>query len=217
MAAPITDIVAGRPDSALRTHKLLSDNPEVYADAAVYGIKSLLGLADADAIPKNTISAVEMGTTVATNALLERKGARTLLMITDGFGDLLRIGYQNRPHLFDLEIKLPELLYDRVIEVEERVAADGQIITPLNSENARHALILAYEQGYRSVAIALMHGYRYSAHEGALGDIARDIGFSQISLSREVSPLIKLVARGDTAVVVCLSFAHSAALYQAGR
>lgn len=196
-----TDIVARTPDGTLKTHKLLSDNPEVYSDAAVHGIKSLLGLDGTAEIPRGQIAAVKMGTTVATNALLERKGERTLLMITKGFGDLLRIGYQNRPDLFALKIKLPELLYEDVTEIEERVDANGRVITPLDLKAARDALSQAYGQGYRSIAIALMHGYRFTDHEVALGKIAKQIGFTQVSLSHRVSPLIKLVSRGDTAVV----------------
>ena len=196
-----TDIVARKPDGTLKTHKLLSENPEVYPDAAVHGIKSLLGLSSEDVVPVGQISAVKMGTTVATNALLERKGERTILMITKGLRDLLRIGYQNRPDLFDLEIKLPELLYEDVIEAEERVDTGGKIITPLDTRRAHIELSLAYKNGYRSVAIALMHGYKYTDHEVQLGDMARKIGFTQVSLSHEASPLIKLVSRGDTAVV----------------
>jgi 5-oxoprolinase (ATP-hydrolysing) len=196
-----TDIVARTPDGTLKTHKLLSENPEVYPDAAVFGIKALLGLDGSAEIPRGQIAAVKMGTTVATNALLERKGERTLLMITKGFGDLLRIGYQNRPYLFDLEIKLPELLYNNVIEVDERVGADGDLVIPLDLTAARDALSQAYENGYRSVAIALMHGYRFTDHEVALGELAEQLGFHQVSLSHEASPLIKLVSRGDTAVV----------------
>lgn len=196
-----TDIVARRPDGQLETHKLLSENPEMYPDAAVHGIKSMLGVTGAEDVPKGRISAVKMGTTVATNALLERKGERTLLLITKGFGDLLRIGYQNRPDLFDLEIKLPELLYENVIEVDERVSADGEVVSPLDTESAQEALTKAYADGYRSVAIALMHGYRFTDHETRLGEMARQTGFTQVSLSHEASPLIKLVSRGDTAVV----------------
>lgn len=196
-----TDIVARRPDGQLETHKLLSENPEIYPDAAVHGIKILLGVSGTDEVPKGKISAVKMGTTVATNALLERKGERTLLMITKGFGDLLRIGYQNRPDLFDLDIQLPELLYEDVVEVDERLADDGEIVSPLDTRSAREALSKAYSQGYRSVAIALMHGYRHTDHEKKLGEMARQTGFTQVSLSHEASPLIKLVSRGDTAVV----------------
>lgn len=196
-----TDIVARRPDGQLETHKLLSENPEMYPDAAVHGIKSMLGVTGSEDVPKGRISAVKMGTTVATNALLERKGERTLLLITKGFGDLLRIGYQNRPDLFDLEIKLPELLYENVIEVDERVSADGEVVSPLDTDSAQEALTKAYADGYRSVAIALMHGYRFTDHETRLGEMARQTGFTQVSLSHEASPLIKLVSRGDTAVV----------------
>ncbi|AKS46337.1 5-oxoprolinase (ATP-hydrolysing) [Octadecabacter temperatus] len=196
-----TDIVARKPDGTLQTHKLLSDNPEVYPDAAVHGIKSLLGVEPGEDIPPDQISALKMGTTVATNALLERKGERTVLLITKGLRDLLRIGYQNRPDLFALNIKLPELLYEEVIEIDERVAADGEIITALETTKAREALSRAYGKGYRSVAIALMHGYKYTDHEVRLGEMARQSGFTQVSLSHEASPLIKLVSRGDTAVV----------------
>ncbi|MCH2078644.1 MAG: hydantoinase B/oxoprolinase family protein [Rhodobacteraceae bacterium] len=196
-----TDIVAKSPEGALRTHKLLSENPEVYADAAVHGIRELLGLAPSDPMPAGQIKAVKMGTTVATNALLERKGEPTVLFITKGMKDLLRIGYQNRPKLFELNIELPELLYDEVIEVEERLSADGTVITPLDTQSAREALSRAYGRGYRSLAIALMHSYRFPDHEKWLGTMAQQTGFTQVSLSHEVSPLIKLVGRGDTAVV----------------
>ena len=196
-----TDIVAKTPEGRLHTYKLLSENPEAYEDAAIYGIRNLLGLSEAEPIPKEKIGAVKMGTTVATNALLERKGEPTLLLITQGLGDLLRIGYQNRPRLFDLNIQLPELLYGEVAEIEERIAADGQVFQPCNIAQAKQALAAAFAKGYRSVAIALMHSYRYPAHEKILGNLARQAGFSQISLSHEASPLIKLVSRGDTAVV----------------
>ena len=196
-----TDIVARKPDGSLQSHKLLSENPERYRDAAVQGIRDLLGLGGSEAIPAGTIDAVKMGTTVATNALLERKGDRTLLLITKGMRDLLRIGYQNRPRLFDLHIVLPELLYDDVVEVAERVDSDGNIVMPLQTAGVRKALAQAYKDGYRSVAVALMHGYRFHDHEKQIGDLAKQAGFTQISLSHEVSPLIKLVSRGDTTVV----------------
>ncbi len=196
-----TDIVAKQPDGALITHKLLSENPEQYQDAAVQGIRDLLGLKGDDAIPAGLIESVKMGTTVATNALLERKGVRTLFVTTQGFGDALRIGYQSRPRLFDRHIVLPELLYERVAEVSERLDADGTTVTPLDETGARQALQEAYEDGIRSVAIAFMHGYRYPAHERRVGEIAKQIGFTQISISHEVSPLMKLVSRGDTTVV----------------
>ncbi|MFT5867670.1 MAG: 5-oxoprolinase (ATP-hydrolyzing), partial [Gammaproteobacteria bacterium] len=196
-----TDIVAKTPEGKLRTHKLLSENPEVYADAAVHGIRELLDLSPTDPIPGGLIGAVKMGTTVATNALLERKGERTLLLITKGMRDLLRIGFQNRPRLFDLNIQLPELLYSDVIEVEERISADGEVISPLDTKATRDALSRAFGDGYRSVAVALMHSYRFSDHEKQIGEMARQSGFDQVSLSHEASQLIKLVSRGDTAVV----------------
>jgi len=196
-----TDIVARAPDGSLKSHKLLSENPERYKDAAVQGIRDLLNLPSNVEIPPKTIEAVKMGTTVATNALLERKGDRTILFITKGMRDLLRIGYQNRPKLFDLEIILPELLYEDVIEVDERLDANGDVIDPLNISQVQAALRAAYDKGYRSVAVALMHGYRFPAHEQKIGEMAQQQGFSQISLSHEVSPLIKLVSRGDTTVV----------------
>jgi len=196
-----TDVVGRAPDGALRSHKLLSENPERYDDAALQGIRDLLGLAPDEAIPAARVQAVKMGTTVATNALLERKGERTLLLITRGFRDALRIAYQNRPALFDRRIALPELLYSQVVEVAERVTADGEVLTPLDETAARAALEQTYAEGYRSVAIALLHGYRYHAHERRLAELARAVGFPQVSVSHEVSPLMKLVSRGDTTVV----------------
>jgi hypothetical protein len=172
-----TDIVAREPDGALRTHKLLSDNPEQYRDAAVAGIRHLLGLAADAEIPAAQIGAVKMGTTVATNALLERKGEPTVLVVTRGFRDALRIAYQNRPRLFDRHIVLPELLYARVIEVDERIGAHGDMVQPLDEGAAARDLEAAYADGLRAVAIVLMHGYRYTAHEAALAAIAREIGF----------------------------------------
>ena len=196
-----TDIVAKRPDGSLVTHKLLSENPEQYRDAAVHGIRELLGLKRDEEIPPGVIDKVKMGTTVATNALLERKGDRTLLVTTEGFGDALRIGYQTRPRLFDLHIILPEMLYEDVLEVAERLDAKGEILQQLDAAAAREGLLRAYRQGIRSVAIAFIHGYRNPVHEREVAAIAREIGFSQVSLSSEVSPLMKLVARGDTTVV----------------
>jgi len=196
-----TDIVARRPDGTLVTHKLLSENPERYRDAAVQGIRDLLGLAADAPIPRGAISAVKMGTTVATNALLERTGERTALVITRGFADALRIGYQNRPKLFVRRIELPTLLYERVIEVDERIGAHGDVVQPLDPRAVEPALRLAYDAGIRAVAIVLMHGYRYPEHERALAALARAIGFTQVSVSHEVSPLMKLVSRGDTTVV----------------
>jgi 5-oxoprolinase (ATP-hydrolysing) len=196
-----TDIVARRPDGGLVTHKLLSENPEQYRDAAVAGIRHLLGLQPGDAIPGGRVEAVKMGTTVATNALLERKGEPTALAITRGFRDALRIAYQNRPRLFDRHIVLPELLYARVIEIDERMGAHGEVVQALDQEAARRALQQAYDDGLRALAIVFMHGYRYSGHEDAVARIAREIGFTQVSSSHAVSPLMKLVARGDTTVV----------------
>ena len=196
-----TDIVARRPDGGLETHKLLSENPEQYRDAAVQGIRDLLGLKDGDPIPEATIDAVKMGTTVATNALLERKGDRTLLLITRGFGDLLRIGYQNRPRIFDLHIKLPELLYEKAAEIPERLDAAGGILTPLDEDATRAALEAAHDSGIRAVAIAFMHAYKNPAHERRAAEIAEEVGFAQVSTSHATSPLMKLVGRGDTTVV----------------
>ncbi len=196
-----TDVVARRPDGTLATHKLLSEDPERYRDAALAGIRHLLGLAPGERIAPESIEAVKMGTTVATNALLERKGERTLLLITRGFRDALRIAYQNRPRLFDRHIVLPELLYSKVIEVDERVGARGEVLVPLAVERTREDLQAAYAEGYRSVAIVFMHGYRHTAHESVAARLARAAGFSQVSVSHEVSPLMKLVSRGDTTVV----------------
>ena len=196
-----TDIVAKSPDGRLISHKLLSDNPERYKDAAVQGIRDLLGLEHGASIPPGAIEHVKMGTTVATNALLERKGERTLYVTTRGFGDALRIGYQNRPRLFDLNIVLPSLLYERVIEVDERVDACGKVLCPLDEDRIRDGLQTAFDTGIRAVAVAFMHGYRYCDHELRVGEICREVGFTRISLSHEVSPLVKLVSRADTTVV----------------
>ncbi|AFZ08278.1 5-oxoprolinase (ATP-hydrolysing) [Oscillatoria nigro-viridis PCC 7112] len=195
-----TDIVAKNPDGKLVIHKLLSENPERYTDAAVQGIRDILGIGADFPIPAAQIEAIKMGTTVATNALLERKGDRTILLITKGFGDALRIGYQNRPNIFARHIVLPQMLYDRVIEVAERYSAQGEELTAVNPEFIP-CLQQAYDEGIRSCAIVFMHGYRYSEHEKQVAKIAREIGFTQISVSHEVSPLMKLVSRGDTAVV----------------
>jgi 5-oxoprolinase (ATP-hydrolysing) len=191
-----TDIVARAPDGETIVRKLLSDNPGHYDDAAVAGIAAILAEAGG-----GVIGAVKMGTTVATNALLERKGEKVALAITIGLGDALRIGYQARPDIFARRIVLPEPLYGTVIEIDERVTATGEVLRPLNEETARTGLREAYDQGYRALAIVLMHGWRWTAHEAALAAMARGIGFSQISASHEVEPLIKLIGRGDTAVV----------------
>jgi len=190
-----TDIVARRPDGRLLTHKLLSENPARYADAAVAGVRELLGDSTAP------IEAVRMGTTVATNALLERKGERTLLVITRGFRDALRIAYQNRPHIFARRIDLPELLYERVVEVDERIAADGTVLRAPDLQALAGPLQEAYDDGIRAVAVVCLHSHLHPGHERDVGRLAARIGFPQISLSSEVSPQMKLVPRGDTAVV----------------
>ncbi|HUH92365.1 MAG TPA: hydantoinase B/oxoprolinase family protein [Casimicrobiaceae bacterium] len=196
-----TDVVARRPDGTLTTHKLLSENPERYRDAAVAGIRQLLGLPPGAPVPAGSIDSVRMGTTVATNALLERKGERTVLAITRGFADALRIAYQNRPKLFVRRIVLPSLLYERVIEIDERLGARGERVRELDLEAAERELRKAFADGIRACAVVLMHGYRYPEHERRLAGLARAIGFAQVSASHEVSPLMKLVSRGDTTVV----------------
>ena len=196
-----TDFVIRSPDGKLTAHKLLSENPERYEDAALQGIRETLGIEGDALLPDGIVEAVKMGTTVATNALLERKGERTLLAVTRGFADQLRIGYQNRPNIFARRIELPELLYESVVEIDERLSAEGDILTPLDVVDARESLQAAFDDGIRSVAICFMHGYRYHEHEAEVGKIARDIGFTQVSVSHEVSPLMKFVGRGDTTVV----------------
>ena len=196
-----TDVVGRAPGGELHTLKLLSENPEQYPDAAVEGIRRLLGLKQGQAITPQRVACVKMGTTVATNALLERKGDRTLLVTTQGFRDALRIAYQARPRLFDRHIVLPELLYERVIEAQERVGATGEMIQPLDLAHLRERLWAAFDAGIRACAIVFMHGYRYTAHEQAAAALARELGFTQVSASHEVSPLMKLVSRGDTTVV----------------
>ena len=196
-----TDVIGRRPDGRLAAHKLLSENPEAYRDAAVAGIRHLLGLGPGEPIPADRLGAVKMGTTVATNALLERKGERTLLMITRGFRDALRIGYQARPKIFARHIVKPDMLYERVVEVDERVRADGTVERELDLDAARSALVQARHDGIGAVAVVFMHAYRHSDHERRVAALARDLGFPQVSASHEVSPLIKLVGRGDTTVV----------------
>lgn len=192
-----TDIVARRPDGTLVTHKLLSENPDRYPDAAVAGIRTLLAAGPGP----GRIEAVRMGTTVATNALLERAGERTVLVITRGFRDALRIGYQNRPRIFDRQIVLPSQLAERVIEVDERVTAHGDVLRAPDLDPLAEALAQAYADGIRAVAVACLHSHLYPAHERQVGAVARRVGFDQVSLSSEVSPLMKLVPRGDTTVV----------------
>ncbi len=187
-----TDVVALAPDGTVHVRKLLSDNPEHYKDATVKGIEDLLG--------QDCLDMVKVGTTIATNALLERNGEATVLVTTKGFGDALRIGYQNRPNIFARHIVLPDVLYDRVIEVDERINASGLVTTKLDIESARRQLEIAYADGIRSCAIVLMHGYRFPAHENLLSEVAHQIGFSNVSVSNEVSPLAKLVSRGNTTV-----------------
>ncbi len=196
-----TDVVAKRPDGSEVTRKLLSQNPERYRDAAIQGIREALGLGPGEPIPAHRIDSVKMGTTVATNALLERKGDRVVLAITRGFADALRIGYQNRPRLFARDIVLPELLYERVVEIDERVDAHGEVLCAARRRPARASLRHAFDAGIRSVAIVFMHGYRFPAHEARVAAAARALGFTQVSASHEVSPLMKLVSRGDTTVV----------------
>ncbi|CAK0779334.1 5-oxoprolinase (ATP-hydrolysing) [Azospirillaceae bacterium] len=192
-----TDVVGRRPDGALETRKLLSENPDRYRDAAVQGIRELMGLAPDQPIPADRITAVRMGTTVATNALLERKGERTLLVITRGFADLLRIGHQARPDIFARAIVLPDLLYDRVIEIDERITANGTVKQRPDLHAARADLQSAFDDGYRACAIVFMHGYRHPTHERQVAAVARSVGFTQVSTSNQVSPLMRIVGRGD--------------------
>ncbi|AVP57969.1 hydantoinase B/oxoprolinase family protein [Pulveribacter suum] len=196
-----TDIVGRSPQGALVTHKLLSHNPEQYRDAAVAGIRHLLGLAPGAPVTRELVECVKMGTTVATNALLERKGEPTLLVTTRGFRDALRIAYQNRPRLFDRHIVLPELLYERVIEAQERIGAHGEVLQPLEEDHLRERLWAAHDAGLRSVAIVFMHGWRHTQHEQVAARLAREAGFTQVSVSHATSPLMKFVSRGDTTVV----------------
>jgi 5-oxoprolinase (ATP-hydrolysing) len=196
-----TDIVARRPDGWLLSHKLLSENPVRYRDPAVAGIRLLLGLPEHEPVPAARVDAVRMGTTVATNALLERKGERVALVITRGFADALQIGYQNRPRIFDREIVLPEQLYETVIEVDERIMADGTVLRPPDLDRLAGDLRRAYDDGIRAVAVVCLHSHLHPAHERAIGELAERTGFPQVSLSSEVSPLMKLVPRGDTTVV----------------
>lgn len=196
-----TDIVAQAPEGSLHTCKLLSENPEAYVDAALHGIRTLLQVPAENPIPTEQIAAIKIGTTVATNALLERKGEPTLLVITKGFGDALRIGYQNRPQLFARHIVLPAMLHTLVIEADERIDAQGAVVSPFKRKPLAEGLQTAYDQGLRSVAIVLMHGYRFPQHELSIAELARTIGFTHIATSHQVSPLSKLIARGDTTVV----------------
>ena len=195
-----TDVIARRPDGSLVTHKLLSEDPRRYDDAATTAIADLLEVPRGEPLPPERIRSVKMGTTVATNALLQRRGVPTLFVTTAGFGDVLRIGYQTRPHLFKLDIVLPEMLYAEVLEADERVAADGTVLRPLDLPAATAGMEAARERGMEAVAIVLVHGYRHTDHEAALAAAAREIGFTQVSVSSEVDPLVKMVPRGDTTV-----------------
>ncbi|HVI06534.1 MAG TPA: hydantoinase/oxoprolinase family protein, partial [Sphingomicrobium sp.] len=190
-----TDVIARAFDGRCRIEKLLSENPGQYDDAALEAIRRVLGAEG------GTINEVRMGTTVATNALLERKGARLALAITRGFGDALRIGYQARPDIFARHIVLPSMLYECAIEIDERMSATGDVLVPLDEETARTQLKSVFDRGIEALAIILMHGWRFTGHEKRLAEIARDLGFTQVSVSHEVAPLIKLVGRGDTTVV----------------
>ncbi|MBY5160873.1 hydantoinase B/oxoprolinase family protein [Salsipaludibacter albus] len=194
-----TDVVARRPDGGVLAHKVLSEGGD--EDAAVRGIRDLLGLVPGEELPSERIASVRMGTTVATNALLERRGEPTLLVVDEGFADALRIGWQARPDIFAREIVLPELLHDRVVEVTARVAADGTELAPLDAQDVRARLAAAHDDGLDAVAVVLLHGWAHPAHEQAIGELAREVGFSQVSLSHEASPLMRLVPRGDTTVV----------------
>ena len=196
-----TDVIGRRPDGSLVAHKLLSDNPEAYGDAAVQGIRDLLGVKPDEPIPPSLIGRVKMGTTVATNALLERKGERTFLVTTKGFRDALKIGYQARPKIFARHIIKPEMLYERVVEVDERVHADGTVESEPDLAALRREFSAARADGIEAIAIVFMHAYRYPEHEQRVAALAREIGFPQVSVSHEISPLIKLVGRGDTTVV----------------
>lgn len=196
-----TDIVAKSPEGNYFTHKLLSENPAQYQDAALTGIRRILGLTENEDIPAPQIQHVRMGTTVATNALLERKGEPFALITTKGFGDALRIGYQQRPDLFAIDIQLPDMIYSEVLEVSERILADGGIEAPLDQDDTKRQLQNLYDKGIKSIAVLLMHGYQYNQHEKQIGEIAQIIGYTQISLSHETSPLIRYVPRGHTTAV----------------
>lgn len=196
-----TDVVAKTPEGDLLTRKLLSENPEAYEDAALHAIRHFLGLNKNEAIPAKYIKAVKMGTTVATNALLERKGEPTVLAITEGLNDLIEIGHQARPKTFALNIEKPELLYNEVVGIKERIDANGEVIIELDVARTRNALAQAYNKGFRSIAIVLMHAYKYPEHEKQVAELASQIGFQQVSVSHEVSPLSKIVPRGETTIV----------------
>jgi 5-oxoprolinase (ATP-hydrolysing) len=196
-----TDVIGRAPDGRLSARKLLSENHRAYKDAAVQGIREHLGLKAGEPIPAGVIGEVRMGTTVATNALLERKGDPTALVITRGFRDALEIGYQARPKIFAKAIIKPELLYSDVVEIDERVLSDGVVEKVLDEAQLRQQLEHLKARGLKAIAIVFMHAWRYPEHEKRAAEIARSMGFAQVSVSHEVSPLIKLVGRGDTTVV----------------
>ena len=196
-----TDVIGRAPDGTLHARKVLSDNPGLFRDAAVHGIRQLLGLRPGEPIPAGSVGEVRMGTTVATNALLERKGERTALVTTKGFRDALRIGYQARPDIFAKQIIKPDQLYSRVVEIDERILADGTVEKGLDIDEVCDVLEAIEAEGYTSLAIVFMHGYRYPQHEARVAQIAHEMFFPQVSVSHEVSPLVKLVGRGDTTVV----------------
>ncbi|MGZ5055999.1 MAG: hydantoinase/oxoprolinase N-terminal domain-containing protein, partial [Methylobacter sp.] len=189
-----TDIVARSPDGRIVTRKLLSDDPEHYQDAALHGIRCILSVPAGEPLD-GAIDSVKMGTTVGTNALLERKGEPVALVINRGFKDCLRIGYQNRPDIFALNIRRPEPVYPTVVEIDARVGADGEVLHQLDAEPAGRQQQALYDQRKRALAIVLMHAWRYPQHELTLAEIAESIGFKQISLSHQVSPLPKIVGR----------------------
>lgn len=195
-----TDIVAFDPTGKLHCHKLLSEDPKKYDDAIVFGIDHILANSS-HSLKESAISEVRIGTTIATNALLERKGARTALVISEGFRDLLTIGYQNRPELFALNIILPEPLFERSIEVKERVDAHGKVLVSLDPKSLESKLRQAKDDGIEALAVVLMHGYKYPAHEKKIFELASKIGFKHIALSHDVSSLIRIVPRGDSTVV----------------
>ncbi len=195
-----TDVVARAPNGGLLTRKLLSENSARYQDAAVAAMRDLLEVGEDDAFPTDRVAEVRMGTTVATNALLERAGDRVVLVVTKGFADALEIGYQNRPKLFDLDIQKPLPLYERVVEVDERVNSSGDVVRALDDATIRAALAQAFDDGIRAVAILFMHGYKYPTNERLVAEIARDLGFDEIVTSHQAAGLMKLVARGDTTV-----------------
>ena len=196
-----TDVIGKNPKGKIATQKLLSENPKQYKDAAIQGIRDLLSIDRKESIPMHQIDSIKMGTTVATNALLERKGERTLLAITKGFADILRIGYQQRPKLFSLDIQLPDMIYSDIVEIDERVDIKGDVLIKLDLSNTKKILTEAFNEGFKSIAIVLLHGYRYQEHEIQISVIAKQIGFEQISVSHKISPLMKIIPRGDTTVV----------------